>query len=149
MAKSAQLWPGDKMRDFFRAIFRAEKDVDATLAERLADACVARITRMLVTDVKPVGPARPIPRLVPNAGEESAVQTFDPFAFSAVVALSRRGKDGLLRQLEEIQSAIDLRQLADAQHLGVDPAVTDAEELRHAIILGAERRIAERRAAAS
>jgi hypothetical protein len=149
MTKSAQLWPGDKMRDFFRAVFRAEKDVDAALAERLADACVARINRMLVIDEKPVGPSRPVPRLVPNAGEEPATPGFDPFAFSAVVTLSRRGKDGLLRQLEEINSALDLRQLADAQHLGVDPSITDIDELRTEIVKGAERRIAERRAAAS
>lgn len=149
MAKSAQLWPGDKMRDFFRAVFRAEKGVDSALAERLADACLARITRMLVTDDSPVGPVRPVPRLVPNAGEEPAVATFDPFSFSAVVTLSRRGKDALLRQLEDIPSALDLRQLADAQHLGVDPSITNAQELRTAIVQGAERRIAERRAAAS
>lgn len=149
MAKSAQLWPGDKMRDFFRAIFRAEKDVDATLAERLADACVARITRMLVTNDKPIGPVRLMPRLVPNAGEEPVIPAFDPFAFSVVVTLSRRGRDALLRKLEDIQSALDLRQLADAQHLGVDQAITESESLRDAIVQGAERRIAERRAAAS
>lgn len=77
------------------------------------------------------------------------VPRFDPYAFSVVVTLVKKGRDALLARLSEIEDAEHLRQLANAQHLGVDPKLAAVEELRNAILQGAERRIAGRRAAAS
>jgi hypothetical protein len=74
---------------------------------------------------------------------------FDPYAFSAMAVLTKQGRAGLESKLASIASANDLRALADAQHLAVDAQTTDAATLRAAIIAGAERRIAERIAAAS
>lgn len=172
MAGSAQLWPGPRMRAFFRSVFLAEAGVDARLADRLAEACVKRINRMLVWDASgsdgtanaPDLPAATSPAaaavqapatdtpLVPpgtQVPELKAKPTFDPFAFSVVVVLKRKGRNGLAEALKAISSTADLHKLADAQHLGVDPAIKDARKLREAIIKGAEQRIADRKAAAS
>jgi hypothetical protein len=90
-----------------------------------------------------------------DAGADSsklaATQTpaFDPFAFSVVALLTRQGKSAVEAKLASIDDAINLRALADAQHLAVDQSVTDLAMLRAAIVAGAERRMAERIAAAS
>ncbi|MGE0854754.1 MAG: hypothetical protein AB7L18_01545, partial [Hyphomicrobiaceae bacterium] len=83
-----------------------------------------------------------------NAGAEPA-DSFDPFAFSAMVVLKREGRQALLKRLEGITDAAHLRRLAEAQHLGIDRHIEEPAELRQAIIAGAEQRIADRRAAAS
>lgn len=91
-------------------------------------------------DSTPVAP-------VPAVGMASEA-AFDPFAFSVVATLTKKGKAGLMAELARISSIEHLKRIADAQHLGVDPAIADAEALRAAIHDGAARRIAERRAAA-
>lgn len=79
----------------------------------------------------------------------AAAATFDPFAFSVVAILTRKGRAALLIELAQVTAAADLRRLAEAQHLALDPALADPGEIRMAIVAGAERRIAERKAAAS
>ncbi len=74
---------------------------------------------------------------------------FDPYAFSAVVVLTKTGKDGLLKRLAAIDRAEHLKKLADAQHLAVDASLSSIADLRAAIVKAAEQRIANRRAAAS
>ncbi len=169
MAGSAQLWPGPRMRAFFRSVFLAEPGIDAPLADRLADACVKRINRMLVWDAAGAASTEPVantakseapsPVATDNAqapispadttAAAPAKPAFDPFAFSVVVVLKRKGRGALAEALKAIHSAADLRKLADAQHLGVDPAIKDIKSLREAIIKGAEQRMADRKAAAS
>ncbi len=74
---------------------------------------------------------------------------FDPFAIGAVVTLQRLGADGLMDRLGAIGSVENLRCLAVAQNLSLRTDWSTAEELRLAIVRGAEQRLAERRAAAS
>jgi hypothetical protein len=66
-----------------------------------------------------------------------------------VVTLVKKGREALLARLAEIDNPDHLRQLANAQHLGIDPKLSKVEDLRIAILLGAEKRIAGRRAAAT
>lgn len=101
-------------------------------------------------------PAAPSPKL-PPAPAPAVTETvappskpvFDPFAFSVVAVLTRKGRDALLETLAAIEAVEDLRSLALAQHLALDPDLASADEIRAAIVAGAERRIAERKAAAS
>jgi hypothetical protein len=88
-----------------------------------------------------VTPAPATPR-----GEPSA---FDPFAFSVVAVLTKKGKPTLVAELEKIDTLDHLRRIADAQHLALDPDLRSIADIRAAIVSGAERRIAERKAAAS
>jgi hypothetical protein len=78
-----------------------------------------------------------------------ATPAFDPFAFSAVAVIARQGEAGLRAELAGVLTVSDLQALATAQHLGVDPALSDIVALRDAIVAGAARRLAERKAAAS
>ncbi|MFN3867761.1 MAG: hypothetical protein ACK4MF_01700 [Hyphomicrobiaceae bacterium] len=84
--------------------------------------------------------------LEPQTATEPA---FDPFAFSAVVVLSRQGRSGLMKRLADIDDITHLKQFAEAQHIAVDSTLTDRDALCEAILRGAEQRIADRRAAAS
>jgi hypothetical protein len=84
-----------------------------------------------------------------NGAKPASAPSFDPYAFSAVVVLSKMGHEALLARLGTIKSAKNLRLLAEAQHIAVDPKLKKAGELRLAIVRGAEQRIADRRAAAS
>lgn len=178
MAGSAQLWPGPRMRAFFRSLLAAEPGVDAELADRLSARLVRHVARMLVWDAEPVPAAPPAaaepggttPADAPPAAETSATapreaqsspkagtavappaagDDFDPFAFSIVVVLKRQGRAALLKRLEGIAEARHLHQMATAQHLGVDKSITSVDALREAILDGAEQRLADRRAAAS
>ena len=79
-----------------------------------------------------------------------SLRPFDPYAFSVVVTLVKKGREALVARLSEIDSVEDLRQLANAQHLGLDPHIwRRVDDVRQAIVHGAEKRIAGRRAAAS
>ncbi len=223
MARPTQLWPGERMRTFFRSIFRGEAGVSDELADRLADVCERHINRMLVWNSDLTVRSRPehVPQTASkrsrkdkktrseakkktsrpttppqsetssfhedpitdisnteagapwsaehledqqpdtmgeadthpaqSSTQQSADQepAFDPFAFSAIVILARAGADALMQRLKEIKSTDHLRELANAQHLGVELSVKDAPGLRKAIVRGAKQRLADRRAAAS
>lgn len=165
MGKLSQASSQEKLRAFFREIVMGEPGVDRALAERVAERCVKHIDLLLEWDRgrsdtkgdklehKPataaidrplVPPLRATPPLKP-----AAMRPFDPYAFSVVVTLVKKGREALIARLSEIDNIEDLRQLANAQHLGVDPHLARADDVRQAIIHGAEKRIASRRAAAS
>lgn len=173
MAGSAQLWPGPRMRAYFKSLLAAEPGVDAELADRLAARLVRHVARMLVWDITPAT-AEPPPAdaatanrpqtppqeqpasdadaaTAPHTGAPRATpaEAFDPFAFSIVVVLKRQGRAALMKRLEAIADAAHLHQMASAQHIGVDKSITAAKRLREAIVAGAEQRLADRRAAAS
>ena len=86
-----------------------------------------------------------------SADEKVAVPNFafDPFLFSALAVLTKKGAPALKERLAEVTSADDLHALANAQHLSVDAKLTDLTALRAAILAATEARLAERRAAAS
>ena len=190
MSKPTQLWPGERMRKFFRAILRNDPQVDDELANRLSESLSKHINRMLVWNADPAGGSAT--QIVAPTSKESSKkdviddsvvneagapwpdadtlnpphlkspakkprkkkkqpppEKFDAYAFSAVVVLARSGQDALMRKLKKIKAPEHLRQLADAQHLGIPPSIVKADELRRAIIKGASQRLADRRAAAS
>lgn len=164
MSNGRQLWPGDTMRNFFRAHIRRQTNLDDAAAERLAAALTKAVNRMLVWDVPaaddaagsaaPSGsPAPPAPR--PASGRSAAkarherAENFNPYLFSAIVVLAKQGRDGLFKRLQEIKSAENLRAFAEAQHVPVEKSLKRVDEIRKAIVIAAERRLADRKAAAS
>ena len=80
---------------------------------------------------------------------EPAAAPFDPFSINVVVLLRTGGRERLLGALECIDSADNLRLLAREQRLSVGADMTSLSELRAAIVQAAERRVANRIAAAS
>jgi hypothetical protein len=91
-----------------------------------------------VATVMPVAPAPP-----------PAPAAFDPYAFSAVSILTKKGKAALVAAFDAIGSAADLHKVAVAQHLAIDPTLTEIDAIRATLVAATERRIAERKAAAS
>lgn len=176
MGKLSQASSQDKLRAFFREIVLGEPGVDTALAERVAERCVRHIDLLLAWDshraerhveaspassAAPLSAARsvdarsaePSPIVPPLRASPpvmpASMRPFDPYAFSVVVTLVKKGREALVARLSEIHSIEDLRQLANAQHLGVDPHLARVDDMRQAIVHGAEKRIAGRRAAAS
>ena len=152
MTKGTQLWPGDRMRAFFRAHIRRETSLDDAAAEKLSEALSKAVNRMLVWDTpaaEPVTPPATSKSKSKSAALEDDAPRFDPYAFSVMVVLAKTGRDGLLKRLADIKSADNLKALAEAQHLAIDRALKKPEELRKAIARATEQRLADRKAAAS
>lgn len=74
---------------------------------------------------------------------------FDPYSPNVIVVIRTRGREAVLAELHSIDDVERLRILAREQQLGIAADLADAGELRLAIVAAAERRIANRRAAAS
>ena len=142
MSKGAQLWPGERMQRFFRKHIRRETELDDEAAERLAEALTRVVNRMLVWDDGAAGDDST------RSGEQETPR-FNPFAFSAMVALVKTGRDGLFSRLADIAGVDDLKAFAEAQHLAIDADLEEPDALREAIVAATEKRLAGRHAAAS
>lgn len=142
MANSNKVADDQRLKAFFRDTLQTEPGIGTDMAERMAERCVQSIDRVLAQTAQRDGTAAGLPAI-------KVVPGFDPFAFSAVALLAKKGRDALLARLGEIAEPQQLRELATAQHIAVDPGLTLPDDLRRAIVAGAERRIAARRAAAS
>jgi hypothetical protein len=162
MSKGKQLWPGDEMATFFRAHIRRETALEGEAAERLAAALTKAVNRMLVREMppelpealpeKPAAETRKTRKVAPPAEAQDRhdrAENFNPYRFSALVTLSKHGREGLMTRLQEIKSAENLRAFAEAQHVPVEASVKRTDDIRKAIIAGVERRLADRKAAAS
>lgn len=156
MSKGTQIWPGDRMREFFRVHVRRTTSLSGEEAEKLVDALVKAVNFMRVWDVPepapaPAGKTKSASPVVTNdgAGKAAEAKAFDPYAFSAIVILARTGRDGLMKRLAEIKSADNLKALAEAQHLAIDRNLKKVDDLRKAIAAATEQRLADRKAAAS
>lgn len=164
LRRATQLSDAQRIEAFLVETLAAESELDAVRAGAIAARIARRIKRVVVWDdasegapiaaTASVANTSPEPTMVPATAAAvspvaAAVAPFDPYAFSAVVVLTRSGRDGLMQRLAEITNREHLVALADAQHLAVDRVLPSAEELRAAIVAAAEQRIANRRAAAS
>ena len=101
-------------------------------------------------DVSEAAAAIEKPASPPHAAERHArAENFDPYLFSVIVVLTKHGREGLLKRLQEIRSVEHLRAFAEAQHVPVARTLKRAEDIRKAIVAAAEQRLADRKAAAS
>lgn len=116
--------------------------------KKAADAKPADKGKPAKGDAAAAKAAKSDPAPQPTAPGE-AEKPFDPYGFSAMVILARQGKDALAKRLAEIKSVEHLKQLADAQHLGINRSLTKIEDVRKAVLAATEQRLADRRAAAS
>lgn len=160
MARTTKQLSGGGKDKFLLGVVASVDGVTPAVADRigaaLADGIAEVRVRRDVWDAQRSAPAsRPMAATAPvaaTAKPTTAIETapaFDPFAFSAVALLTKKGKAALAAALDKIDTVDNLRRLAEAQHLALDPAVSDMAAIRTAIIAATERRIAERKAAAS
>ncbi len=82
------------------------------------------------------------------ARKPSAAPPFDPFSPNVIVVIRKSGRDAALEALGAIDSVDNLRLLAREQRLSIGPDVERLSDVRAAIVTAAERRIANRMAAA-
>jgi hypothetical protein len=139
-----------RLRAFFRDSILSEPGMTGEKAEMLAERCVQSIDDVLARHTALQAQAlREAASATAAKAANPGPPAFDPFAFSAVSVLARKGREALLERLGEIATAEHLREFAMAQHIAIDQSLSDTADLRAAIVAGTERRIAARRAAAS
>jgi hypothetical protein len=148
MSQGSQLWQNERMKAFFRAHIRRETALDEKSAEKLVEALAKAVNYMRVWSIPDETP-QPEAAKTKGAPDAKTDTAFDPYAFSAMVVLTKTGREGLAKKLAEIKGADNLRKFAEAQHLGIDRKLTRIDDLRKAILSAAEQRLADRRAAAS
>lgn len=159
---------GPALRKYVRDLVEADAEIAADPARRITETLVREVAEARIrlpipqrrrSSGTPASDGKDRAITAPGPATETAVPdpaptpppepAFDPYAFSAVAVMTREGRTGLLARLTDITSARNLRQLADAQHLALPAGLEDPAELRTAILAATERRIADRRAAAS
>ncbi len=148
MSQGSQIWQNERMKAFFRAHVRRETALDEKAAEKLVEALTKAVNFMRVWQMPEETPS-PIAAKPKTASDSKSDAPFDPYAFSAMVVLTKTGREGLAKKLSEIKGADNLRKFAEAQHLGIDRKLSKIDDLRKAILHAAEQRLADRRAAAS
>ncbi len=100
-------------------------------------------------DVETAGGAMASDGADPGVEPQPPAADFDPYSPNVVVVFRTRGRDAVLEELTSIDDVASLRLLAREQQLGIANDLDEATEIRLAIVAAAERRIANRRAAAS
>jgi len=160
---------GTAMERLFRQVLAGDGGADTATAERLARRLALVLTSVRARRVPlrelaraaadkfrpaPTPPAAaPRPAPATNPPVEPQTATFDPFVFGLVPVYQREGRDGLTARLAAITAPADLKAMAKAQNVALEArlrgADAPAEELRTAIVAAVEKRIADRRAAAS
>ncbi|MBS0241138.1 MAG: hypothetical protein JSS20_03100 [Proteobacteria bacterium] len=150
--KSRRALSGGAKDAYLARVVAAEPDIAPDVAERLAATLQNEIA--LVSLKRPARIAAN-PSSEPEAAVAEAVEVvaqpveFDPYSLNVIVLFRTLGREALLAELSAIEDVANLRLLAREQQLGLAHEIDDAVEIRLAIIEAAERRIANRRAAAS
>jgi hypothetical protein len=149
---------GKRKQDYLAHVVGQEPAVDAAAAAKLTERLDGAIRSLRVTkadlaalkaETKPQSTA---PVRAPDSTKPTGA-LFDPYAFNAILVFKRSGRDALITKLAGIGEASQLRQLAEAQLIGLDQDMRSGsvaiEDLREAVLRGVERLVADRRAAAS
>ncbi|HXE68382.1 MAG TPA: hypothetical protein VN523_03425 [Hyphomicrobiaceae bacterium] len=144
---------------YFRRALKTQSNLTAEDREQLVRSLKREIAQLrLRLEPLPAGALPPPAAAAPvhtqeatSAQAQPAVPSasFDPFSPNVVVILRTSGRAAALAALAAIDREEHLRLLAREQRLNVGPDVASLRELRAAIVSAAERRVANRVAAAS
>lgn len=144
---------GKRKQEYLAHLVRQEPTVDAAAAERLTGRLDGAIRSLRVTKADLAALKAGAGIANPPAPAKPPAANFDPYAFNAILVFKRSGRDALIGKLAEIPGIPQLRQLAEAQLIGLDQDMRTGdvhiEDLREAVLCGVERLVADRRAAAS
>jgi hypothetical protein len=166
MQKKTRALSGASQDAYFRRVFKAYPNLSADERERLVRRLRQEIAQLrlrrsardeaeaLADDTRtPESAAAPEPAKAPTVPAASipaqASAPFDPFSPNIIVVVRTSGRDAALAALTSIDSPDHLRLLAREQRLAMAGDPTSATDLRMAIVAAAERRIANRMAAAT
>jgi len=162
---------GASQHAYFRRLLKAYPSLSAAERDRVLERLRGEIAQLRLRRAAdrppavappptvPTTPGRPNPErpsrrrqaaALPSAEPATAAPAagFDPFSPNIVVVVRQAGRAAALAALATIDSEQDLRLLAHEQRLSLNGQLSSLAELRAAIVAAAERRIANRRAAA-
>ena len=146
MAKTVKSLSGSQKDSYLARVVSAELGGRAGAADVVAQRLVGEVTRVWVK-LDALGAETMAADEV--AADQQSGDDFDPFTPNVVVVLRREGRAKALAALDGIREVEHLKRLAREQQLGIDPEIAAPEDIRLAIVTAAERRVANRRAAAS
>jgi len=167
MRKKTKALSGAAQDAYFRRVLKANPNLSADERDQLVRKLRQEVAQLRVrmeprAAEAPAGAAETCPAASPKGQPPSradppppaahvtpAALPFDPFSPNIIVVLRKAGRDAALAALNTIDSTDNLRLLAREQRLTVGAHVSSATDLRNAIVTAAERRIANRMAAAS
>lgn len=178
MRKKTKALSGASQDAYFRRVLKANPNLSADERDQLVQRLRQEVAQLrvrieprrerdpplvVIALAEPVVPAtaRPPPAIadevraqhseppLPICGPVAAAEPFDPFSPNIVVVVRKSGRAAALAALDAIDSLDNLRLLAREQRLSVGADLASAAEVRAAIVTAAERRIANRMAAAS
>ncbi|MBX9590158.1 MAG: hypothetical protein K2X43_12700 [Hyphomonadaceae bacterium] len=160
MRKKTRALSGASQDAYFRRVLRAHPALPAEARDRLLRTLRQEVAQLRVrvapgrdADAPPAAvcglpPAIAAPPVPVPQPDPPAAPPFDPFSPNIVVVVRKAGREAALAALGAIHSLDNLRLLAREQRLTVGADLSSAAELRIAIVAAAERRIANRMAAA-
>ena len=175
MRKKTKALSGASQDAYFRRVLKANPNLSADERDQLVRKLRQEVAQLRVRlEPRQGGDPRPVvaastepvasaaaqqpppaiaaePRAPPPPGPDPVPVTapFDPFSPNIVVVVRKSGRAAALAALDAIDSLDNLRLLAREQRLSVSADLLSAAEVRTAIVTAAERRIANRMAAAS
>jgi hypothetical protein len=148
MGKKTKALSGASQDAYFRRVLKEQPNLGADARERLVRRLREEISQLRLRRVVR-GDTQPPPVTPETALPVPASTPFDPLSPNVIVVVRKSGREAALAALGMIESLDDLRLLAREQRLAVGAGLASAAELRAAIVTAAERRIANRMAAAS
>lgn len=153
MTKSSKpLW-GTSKDAYFRRALRSEPGIGPDAADRLLRRFRTEVVQVRLREGAAAAPAAADGAAAGEAAESVAASgpaeaTFDPYTPNVIVTVRTEGRGKALAALAAIASIENLRLLAREQQLSIGDGPVTADEIRTAIVDAADRRIANRRAAA-
>jgi hypothetical protein len=150
MRKKTKALSGASQDAYFRRVLKTQPGIAAEERDRLVRRLREDIAQVRVRVAPAAQVEAPAPAARPPSveGPLSPPPPFDPFSPNVVVVVRTGGREAALAALGGIESPDNLRLLAREQRLTVPIEASSAADLRAAIVAAAERRIANRAAAA-
>ena len=163
MRKKTRALSGASQEAYFRRVLRAHPGLSAGERDALLRKLRAEVAQVRVRVEsraegeaaaligKPAAPPEPPAKAVETVVPPSApaAPPFDPYSPNVVVVVRNEGRKAALAALDGIDSVDNLRRLAREQRLSIGEEPVTAADVRAAIVTAAERRIANRMAAAT
>jgi hypothetical protein len=131
------------------ALLRKLRSEVAQVRVRVEPRAEAELPEVIGKVAEPPRPPTEAARVVEDPPAPTATVPFDPYSPNVVVVVRKEGRMAALAALDAIDSIDNLRLLAREQRLSIGEEPVTAADVRMAIVTAAERRIANRMAAAS
>jgi hypothetical protein len=148
MAKTTKALSGASQDAYFRRVLKAQDALSPADREQLVRRLREDIAQLRLRTAVPKH-TEPLPASSPPPIAALASPPFDPFSPNVIVVVRQSGRQAALEALAAIASLDDLRLLAREQRLALSADVASTADACAAIVTAAERRIANRMAAAS